>query len=246
MVKVNCNNFRNFIKAISPIGEEVWMVFKKDDITVLGVDGSNALGAVISIPIATGFVGELGMSLEVLGNLLPKGVDTVEIAFEHKTVITAEGYNAKVMSINKESCARIPKDGLPSPEIDRITIQPQQMYEKLQSLKAAFKGNDSFAIVTDPADPMRVTFNDEDAVVGSMTTTIPTSTQVTKLGRFIYSYDLVMPALNAIRLSSGTTDIRFRQNPKDPNISLLFLCGVTQDTVPITYQYMFAPRVEKP
>lgn len=246
MVKVNCNNFRNFIKAISPIGEEVWMKFDKDNITVLGVDGSNALGAVISIPVASGYIGELGISLETLGNLLPKGIDEVEMMFERETTITADGYRAKVMSINKESCARVPKDGLPAPEHDRITVQPQHVYEKLQSLKAAFKGNDSFAIVMDPQDPNRVTFSDEDTVVGSMVTTIPTSTPVTKPGRFIYSYDLVMPALNAIRLSSGTVDLRFRQNPKDPNISLLFFCGVTQDTVPITYQYMFAPRVETP
>lgn len=246
MVKVNCNNFRNFIKAISPIGEEVWMKFDKDNITVFGIDVSNALGAIISIPVASGYIGELGISLETLGNLLPKGIDEVEMMFERETTITAEGYRAKVMSINKESCARVPKDGLPAPEHAQITIQPQHMYEKLQSLKAAFKGNTSFAIMLDPADHNRVTFSDEDTVVGSMVTTIQTTTPVVTPGRYIYSYDLVMPALNAIRLSSGTVDLRFRVDPKDPKISLLFFCGVTQDTVPITYQYMFAPRVGTP
>jgi len=246
MVRVNCNNFRNFIKAVSPLGDEVIMDFKPDCIEVVGVDGSNAMGAIVRIDVASGFAGKMGISLPTLGNLLPKGIDEVDIVFDRETTITATGYRSKINAINDTSCARVPKDGLPAPEIGAISVIPQQVYEKLQSLKAAFDKSTSFWIRFDPAEPTLVSFTDEDSVVGSMMTSVPTITPIVKKGEHCYSYDLVMPVLNAIRLTSASLDIQFRENPKDKTISLMFFRGRTGDVVPITYQYMFAPRVETP
>jgi len=244
MVRVNCNTFRNFIKAVTPLGNEVIMDFQPDRIEVVGVDGSNAMGAIVSIGIATGFIGKMGMSLPTIINMLPKGIDEVDIVFDRETVITAPGYRSKIVAINELSCARIPKDGLPGPEAGVITVVPQQVYERLQSLKAAFDKSQSFWIRLDPAEPLLVSFTDEDSVIGSIKSSVPTPTPITKKGEHCYSYDLVMLPLNAVRISAPLIDIQFRENPKDKSISLMFFRGATNDPVPIVFSYMFAPRVE--
>ena len=165
MVKVNCNRFREFLKCLEPMGEDLIFQFSPSEIVVKGIGQGNQIIGDVSIEMETGFSGQLGESLEMVKKLLPKEVSDVEIVFGKQSLIWATGYKSTLLSINAESCIRVPKKDL---VIDpgEVRVNAQQVYERLQSLKSAFTGQ-SFTMTFDPELPGVVSFSDFDSSMGS-------------------------------------------------------------------------------
>lgn len=112
MVKVNCNRFREFLKCLEPMGEDLIFQFSPNEIIVKGIGQGNQIIGDVSIEMETGFSGQIGESLEMIKKLLPKEISDVEIVFGKQSLIWATGYKSTLLSINTESCIRVPKKDL--------------------------------------------------------------------------------------------------------------------------------------
>jgi hypothetical protein len=246
MVKVNCNRLRDFVKCIEPVGDEHVFLFDKDGVEVYSIDESNAALARVNMDFATEFTGEIGWSLDLLKNMIPKEVPEVEMVFGKSTIINATGYNAKVTSISKESCCKQPKKDL-EPEKECYTVDPQKMYERLDALKKAFK-NDYFWLLLDPKCQGVVRFQDGTSDAGDITNSVVTTTPIEQKVLCAYSYDLVMPQLNAVRYLTNNVMLRFAANKANPSVKLLFIEGMTPDPDKwrIEFIYAVSPRVIDP
>lgn len=243
MVKVNCNRFREFLKCLEPMGEDLIFQFSPNEIIVKGIGQGNQIIGDVSIEMETGFSGQIGESLEMIKKLLPKEISDVEIVFGKQSLIWATGYKSTLLSINTESCIRVPKKDL---VIDpgEVRVNAQQVYERLQSLKSAFTGQ-SFTMIFDPELPGVVSFSDFDSSMGSMTNTVVTTTAITAKEEQIYPYDVIMPVLNAIRLLSDGVDFRFMSMPMNEGCKALVIEGMSsKDPYLIEFQYVVAPRVK--
>jgi len=250
MVEVNCNNFRNFVKCLEPVGDELLFQFSPNGILVKAIGQGNQMIIEVRMGMDTGFTGKIGMSLDMIEKLLPKEVPEVNIAFGKQSVITATGYKATIMGISEETCLRVPKKELVI-EPGAIRVDAQQMHDRLLSLKKAFSGL-AFTMTLDPEKPTMVGFSDFDSAMGSMNNSIIALTPVTGKDEQTYPYDIALPILNAIRLMSQGVDLRFMDMPMNDGCKALVIEGNAvlvnpdpdrKDT--ITFQYVVAPRVKE-
>jgi hypothetical protein len=241
-LRLNCNNFRAYLKAIEVVGNEVIFDLKPNDIVVKGIGSSNELIIDIKYVAETGCDTDVALSIELLQKLLPKGVDEVDFTWnKDECVISATGFNAKIRSIGVP-CVRVPKKDFPiAPEY--YLCGAQQLYEKLDSLKKAFDGQ-TFILSIDPKKQGVIELSDLDASIGSLQTSVVTVTPFTKVENQTYAYDIIMPVLNGIRIGSSVNQIGFVDLPANEGIkAILIEGGMVGENLEMVYKYMVAPRL---
>lgn len=239
---INCNNFRTFLKCIEPIGKDILFKFSKDEIFVNGIGKSNEIIAELYYEASTGYEGEVGLSVEVLKNLLPKTVETVDVEWGKTVTLTAPGFNARILQINEVDCARRPKKEIPVVGTGYI-CSPQQVYERLDNLEKAFDGQ-AFTLKIDEKEQGLISFSDEDNAIGRMANSVVTTSPIDRKMVQSYPYDITMPVLNAIRIGSQTMHIHFIDLPSNESVKALGLRGqILGKDLLIDYFYMIAPRL---
>jgi len=245
MVEVNCNRFKEFMSTLDPAGHEFIFDFLNADVGVKAINSSNDLILYCSMDLVTNFNGTIGWDIDLVRKLIPKGYDTVDmIVGKDKTSVNAAGYKATINSINQVSCQRLPKKDA-NPGEDTYQVNPQEMYEKLLSLKSAFDGS-GFIMVIDPMNQLEISLSESDSSIGSMETGVETISGFNKKIRVMLPYDNVLLPLKAVRLICDRVDLRFMPLPSNDSASALVIEGVSEkENLPtIEFRYVVAPRIE--
>lgn len=245
MSKVNIRALTQFVKMLEPMGDDHVFTFHEGIIRVKSIEGGTQIIGAIQANFITGVEGDFGIATETLKSMLPVA-EEVEIAFGKQWEISAPGFKSKVLTLDPIHCCRVPKkDMVPKPNL--YHINPQEVYDRINSLKKAFGKGDTtkFSMKIEP-NIMLINFSDSDSAVGEMENSVLTTDCYEGKIDQIYAYDTVLKVFQAVRLQCKTATIRFMEMPGNDGAEALMLEGDTDDvTYPINFRYVIAPRIKQ-
>jgi hypothetical protein len=222
------------------VGHEFVFTFDSGGMEVIAVDPSTVMFITASMDFPCEFEGEIGIDTTQLKKLIPKGIDEIMFKFGKTINMSSEGYESTMASYNETSCLRRPKHEFPVPK-EGVPINPQNLYDKVKELRESFDGQ-CFSIDANPSSPSVITLRDIDVSIGTMKTTVPALVNVQ--AHAVYPYDFVADALNSIRLITDNIVLKFMPLPGNDRAVALCICGKSEGNLPITFQYIIAPRLE--
>lgn len=246
---INVNSLKALGKILEPIGDEHVIKISPAGFEINSFDQTGAMMCRVSMPIGqvneTIEGAEVGMSFEALSKILPVDSPTVAIKYgKGQWEMNAPGYRAKLPTINTTDCFKVPKKGVPDEPKDSFIVDPQVLHDRVKQLKTAIKGQ-MFTIKTDSAEPGRLKIRDFDAVSGDLEMTITATGGPQGKEEQTYSYDLVIPLFDKLRLSCKNVHVNYMPMPSNDLLKALFVSGVTEDKdFPITFAFIVAPRVK--